>query len=96
MAIIKKVNLENGVTVNYHRIVSINNIINVASIIEVASYTDKSKREEEKEKLKNKQNMNIFIDTKYMNIPYNENINVSDSYKYLKTLEKFQDCTDDL
>ena len=49
MAIIKSIELENGITVSYHRVVSVNNITNVSSIIEVGSYTNKAKREEEKQ-----------------------------------------------
>lgn len=35
MAIIKSIELENGITVSYHRVVSVNNVTNVSSIIEV-------------------------------------------------------------
>ena len=49
MALNKKIELKNGVIVNYHRIVSINKITNNANIIEIASYTSKEKRDEEKE-----------------------------------------------
>ena len=49
MALDKTIVLNNGITVNYHRIVSINNITNNQSIIEVASYTSSEKRQEEKE-----------------------------------------------
>ena len=48
MALIKEITLENGIIINYHRVVSVNNITNHSSIIEVASYTSKAKREEEK------------------------------------------------
>ena len=43
MAILKAIELQNGITVNYHRVVSVNNVTNHASIIEVASYTNKAK-----------------------------------------------------
>lgn len=92
MALLKQIELENGVTVHYHRIVSINKITNVANIIEVASYTSKEKREEEIEK--QGQEMNIFIDTTYENAPYDENIEIKDVYDYLKTTEKFKDAED--
>ena len=46
MALNKSITLENGVTVNYHRVVSVNSITNKASIIEIASYISKEKREE--------------------------------------------------
>ena len=45
MGLKKEITLDNGVSVNYHRIVSINNITNVSTIIEVASYTSEEKRQ---------------------------------------------------
>ena len=94
MALSKNIELNNGITVNYHRVVSVNNITNQASIIEIASYTSKEKRDEEKSALENNQPMNIFINTEYMNINYNKNLNVDNAYNYLKTLEKFSNSTD--
>ena len=95
MALIKSITLDNGVTINYHRVVSVNNITNQASIIEVASYTSKEKRQEEKSALENNQPMNIFIHAEYLNIPYNSNLNVNSAYEYLKGLEKFENSEDD-
>lgn len=94
MALSKNIELNNGITVNYHRVVSVNNITNKTSIIEIASYTSKEKRDEEKSALENNQPMNIFINTEYMNINYNKNLNVDNAYNYLKTLEKFSNSTD--
>lgn len=94
MALSKNIELNNGITVNYHRVVSVNNITNQASIIEIASYTSSEKRDEEKSALENNQPMNIFINTEYMNINYNKNLNVDNAYNYLKTLEKFSNSTD--
>ena len=48
MALSKNIELNNGITVNYHRVVSVNNITNQASIIEIGSYTSSEKRQEEK------------------------------------------------
>ena len=76
MALIKKIELENGVVVNYHRIVSINKITNKSIVLEVASYTSKEKRQEEIEK--EGQEMNIFIDTNYMSIDYDETKEIKD------------------
>ena len=95
MALIKGIELPNGVKVNYHRVVSINNITNHESIIETASYTDKSKREKEKKALANNTDMDVFIDTEYLNIPYDADLNVNSAYEYLKTTEKFSGCEDD-
>lgn len=95
MALIKSITLDNGVTINYHRVVSVNNITNHASIIEIGSYTSKEKRQEEKSALENNQPMNIFIHAEYLNIPYNSNLNVNSAYEYLKGLEKFENSEDD-
>jgi hypothetical protein len=87
MAIKKKIQLENGIITNYHRIVSLNKIINNSNIIEVASYTSEEKRKEEN-------SGNAFINTTYLQIPYNENMTVSEAYDYIKTLENFKNSKD--
>lgn len=92
MALKKQIELENGVMVNYHRIVSINKITNKQIIIEVASYTSKEKRQEEIDK--EGQEMNIFIETTYLNKKYNESDSIQDLYNYLKTTEKFANAED--
>ena len=74
MGLKKEITLGNGVSVNYHRIVSINNITNVSTIIEVASYTSEEKRKEEKTAIENAEPMNIYIDTDYINKEYEENL----------------------
>lgn len=94
MALKKKIELKNGVIVNYHRIVSVNNITNVSTVIEVASYTNEEKRQEEIEAIKNATEMNVFIDTKYINKDYEENTNIEDIYEYLKTLDMFKNAED--
>lgn len=95
MALVKAFELDNGVTVNYHRIVSIHHITNHSSKIEIASYTSKEKRTEEKEALKNKTAMNIFINTQYLSIDYTKSMDVDTAYEYLKTLEAFSGAKDD-
>lgn len=96
MALIKEIELPSGITVNYHRVVSVNNITNHASIIEVASYTSKAKREEEKQALQNNEGMDVFIETEYMSIPYDAEMNVTSAYEHLKTTEKYSNAEDDL
>ncbi len=96
MALIKSITLPNGIIVEYHRVVSVDNITNQSSIIEVASYTNKTKRLEEKEALKNNTPMDIFIHTEYLNVPYDKDLNVDSAYAYLKTLEQFEGYVDDL
>lgn len=96
MAIIKEIELPSGITINYHRVVSVNNITNQASIIEMAGYTSKAKREEEKQKTKTGEEMNVFIDTTYVSAPYNQNFNVVSAYQYIKRLPAYSGCADDL
>ncbi len=89
MALDKTIVLNNGITVNYHRIVSINNITNNQSIIEVASYTSSEKRQEEKEAIKNNSSMNVFIDTRFISEKYTPDLDIVSAYAYLKTLDDF-------
>lgn len=96
MALVKSIMLDNGITVNYHRVVSVNNITNVASIIETASYTDKEKRDEEKTAIKNKEQMNVYIKSAHFPVAYDKNLNVDTAYEYLKTLEEFENSEDDI
>lgn len=95
MALIKSITLDNGITVNYHRVVSVNNITNHESLIEVASYTSAEKRQEEKAALQNNQSMNVFIHTEYLSNDYDPLMNVNSAYAYLKTLDKFADAASD-
>lgn len=95
MALIKEIELDSGVVVKYHRIVSVNNITNIASIIEIGSYTNKAKRLEEKSQIKNRQPTNVFKKTEYLSLPYNQILEVEGAYAYLKTLEKFDGYKND-
>lgn len=97
MAIQKQIELDNGVIVNYHRIVSINKVTNNANIIEIASYTSREKRQEEVEYYNDNNSnkeLNVFIDTTYINKEYDENETIEEVYTYLKTLNKFKNAKD--
>ena len=107
MAIQKEIELENGVTLNYHRITSLEKITNISNNIEVSSYTNETQRQKEQEyqqlQLKNQKEtlseqeqeqlnkgINVFIDTDYIQIPYNEEMTIQDAYNYLLTLDKYK------
>ena len=99
MALKKEIILENGITVNYHRIVSLNKVTNHANIIEIASYINKAEREKEKTYYQNEDNnksMNVFINTKYITKEYVENETIEESYTYLKTLDIFENAEDEI
>ena len=94
MALYKEIILGNGVTVNYHRVVSVNTITNVQNIIEVASYTSKEKREEEKTAIETGGESDVFIETTYLNTDYDQTMSVVSAYDYLKTRSEFEGATD--
>lgn len=109
MALQKTIELDNGVSLNYHRVTSLNKITNISNTIEINSYTNEKQREKEKkyqelqkkqangeeltedEKNQLEQGINVYIHTEYINLPYDENMNIKNSYEYLKTLEEFKE-----
>ena len=108
MALQKEIISNNGVTLNYHRVVSVNSITNISTTIEVASYVNEAKRLEEKEyqELQMKQDrtqeeeeqleqgINVYIETEYIDLPYDKDINVDTAYEYLVTLDKYKNAKD--
>ena len=94
MGLKKQIELENGIVLNYHRIVSINKITNVSTLIEIASYTSEEKREIEREALENGTAFDVYIHTSVITKEYNEDDTIEDLYEYLKTLEMFENAED--
>ena len=100
MALKKEIILENGIILNYHRVVSVNNITNQQSVIEVASYINEAQREKEKEwyeepaDWEQRGDMNVLIETKFYTTEYNKELNVDNAYEYLKTLPEFENAED--
>jgi hypothetical protein len=106
MALQKEIELKNGVTLNYHRVVSVNSITNISTTIEVAGYVNEAKRLEEKtyQELQMKEDrtpeeeeelergINVYIDTDYIQIPYDKNMNVDNAYEYLLTTDKYKNA----
>lgn len=94
MALLKTIELDSGIVLNYHRIVTITKVTNCNTVLEIASYTSQEKREQEIEQLKNNEEVTAYIDTSFMSVEYNENSTIVDLYEYLKTTEKYQDSID--
>lgn len=40
--------------------------------------------------------MNVFINSQYLSVPYNSELNVNSAHEYLKSTEEYANCTDDL
>ena len=95
MALLKKIELDNGVVLNYHRIVSITKVTNHATVIEVAGYTSKEKRDLEIQQLADGAMVTAYIDTNFMSVDYDEETTIKDWYTYLKTTEKYSGAEDD-
>ena len=108
MALLKEITLDNGITLNYHRVVSVTSITNISTNIEVASYVNEAKRLEEKEyqELQMKQDrtleeeeelekgINVYIETDYIQLPYNKDMNVDNAYEYLLATDKYKNAKD--
>lgn len=97
MALQKEIILNNGIILQYHRIVSINKITNNTTIIEIGSYINKEQREKELEYYNSKdmnKTMNVYIFTNYIEKEYNEKDTIDEIYKYLKTTETFKNSVD--
>lgn len=87
MALKKNITLDNGVVLQYHRIISLHKITNEINVIEVGSYVSQNTREEEPEK-------EVCVRRKNYDTEYNEQYLISDAYDYLKTLEEYEDAED--
>lgn len=48
----------------------------------------------EEERLRLEKGINVYIDTDYINLPYDEKQTIKDIYKYLKTTEKYMNSID--
>lgn len=97
MALLKTIELSNGVTVTYHRIVSVIKVTNNSNIIEVASYTSQEKRQEEIDYYNSEdpdKSMNVFIYSQHISKEYDEEETIVDAYEYLKSTDMFKDAED--
>ena len=94
MALNKPIELDSGVVVNYHRIVSLNIITNVQNIVEISSYTSEKKRQEEQMVLENGETSNVFVHTSILSVPYDQSATIDTTYEYLKTLPLFEGSED--
>ena len=95
MALLKTIELDSGIVLNYHRIVSINKITNHSVILEVAGYTSKTKRDQEVQQRMNNEMITTYIDTTFISADYDEQSTIKDWYAYLKTTDKYSDAIDD-
>lgn len=95
MALLKTIELDSGIVLNYHRIVTITKVTNHSTILEIAGYTSAAKREQERQQQANGETITVYINTSFMSVDYDENTTIKDWYAYLKTTEKYSGAEDD-
>ena len=96
MALLKTIELDSGIVLKYHRIVTITKVTNHSIILEIAGYTSKEKREQEMEQLAAGQIITPYIDTYFMSVDYDEESTIVDWYTYLKTTDRYVGAEDDI
>lgn len=96
MALKKEITMGNGITVGYHRVVSVHDVVGVQTTIEVGSYTSEKYRELEKKSLDNPgfETDGPYIATSWFPIPYVDGMTASAAYDYIKTLPEFSGAED--
>jgi hypothetical protein len=87
MALQKEIELENGIIIDYHRIITLQMVTNKSIDMIVGSYVNKENRN--KDFLDNK-----IIQTKVYTTEYEEDYNIEKAYEYLKTLPEFENAID--
>ncbi|MEG0324361.1 MAG: hypothetical protein RR619_10220 [Raoultibacter sp.] len=80
MALLKTMELASGLTLNYHRVVSLNVITNVQNTVEIASYPSRAKRDEEIAALAAGELHNVYIETQFVAKNYKSTETIRDVY----------------
>lgn len=90
MALKKAIKQIDGVTTNYHRILSLTQTVNHHNSIAVLSYIDEEAREgEQNNSIAQPYKASITYET-----DYNENMTIETAYEFLKTLPQFEGAED--
>lgn len=93
MALKKKIILENGISMEYHRIAEIQNIVNYNTILIINSYVNQEQRNREKNhEIMYSDDIYKIIDK--VEIPYNDTLDIVSAYEYLKTTPKYEGAED--
>lgn len=90
MALYKEIIQSDGVTTNYHRILSLTQIINRQTSIVLLSYVDDRARVAEK----NSSAVQPYQKSVTYETAYNPNMTIESAYEYLKTRPQFAGATD--
>lgn len=97
MALKKAITLENGVTVSYHRVVSVFCMTNVENRIEVCSYIDEAGRENEKAFYVDDSgvdNITAYMHSEFIPVEYDKEMGVVKAYEWLKQQPQYEGAED--
>ena len=98
MALLKKVIMDNGLPLEYHRIAMIKNEINQQTTILVHSYLNAEGRQYEKDYangLIEGEPTFPYVDAQYYNLEYEPEMTIVKAYEWMKTnLPKFENAED--
>lgn len=98
MALIKQIQMDDGVTCAYHRVALVSMDVNSQNTVLVVSYIDRSGRQYELDWAAGKISGEPkwpYTRGKYHNPPYQGAMSVSGAYAWLKTLPEFEGAEDD-
>lgn len=90
MALKKEIKQADGVTTNYHRIMSVTITTNRQNSIAVFSYVDDDSRDAEKGDVMTQP----YIKAVTYETDYSPNMSIETAYEYLKTLPQFEGAID--
>lgn len=96
MALKKKIQKPNGVVLEYHRIAMVKIDVNQQCTILVESYLNEDGREYEKSYARGEIEEPVFPYTsaEYINLDYDENMNVKNAYEWLKQQPEYEGAED--
>lgn len=94
MAIKKNIVAQNGVPLEYHRIVFLQKITNKCNLIQVASYPSEGARNVEIEAQNEETEIDVYCVKNVLRTEYNEEMTIQEAYEYLKETEPFDGAVD--
>lgn len=92
MALIKDITLGNGITVRYHRVLSIHGTVGHQTTVQVNSYTAPELRQAEKA---GDPEADPYVATSFFNMGYVDGMTASAAYAYLLSLPEFSGAVSD-
>ena len=97
MALKKKIQKPNGLTLEYHRIAMVKIDTNLQCTILVDSYLNQESRLYEKNLIKNglgKNDTFPYVNSEYISFEYDESMNIKNAYEWLKNRPGYEGSED--